>query len=223
MGEFEDQAAVWNERAPSYNEASLGLAWPVAEVLVKLADGGHVLELGIGAGRVALPLARRGVTVTGLDASTDMIRRLIERRGDLPVEVRITYMAAFDVPNLYPLIYVVSSTCYLLTTRDRQMSRLHCCARALSDGGRLVIEAVVPGSSALPLESGIFVRAVGQDYAKVFFVAHDPVTQALRSQEVQLDAEGMRLRHVTRRYTHLPDLDLMASVAELRLEGRPSG
>ncbi|MFF3909793.1 hypothetical protein ACFYZJ_28320 [Streptomyces sp. NPDC001848] len=103
------------------------------------------------------------------------------------------------------------------------MSRLHCCARALSDGGRLVIEAAVPGSSALPLESGIFVRAVGQDYAKVSVVAHDPVTQALRSQEVQLDAEGMRLRHVTRRYTHLPELDLMASVTELRLEARPSG
>ncbi|MER6121758.1 methyltransferase domain-containing protein [Streptomyces sp. NPDC001795] len=223
MGEFEDQAALWDEWAPSYNEASLGPAKPVAEALAKIAADGPALELGIGAGRVALPLARRGITVTGLDASTEMTRRLVERRGDLPVDVRIADMAAFGVPDRYPLIYVVAGTFYLLTTRERQMSCLRCCAQALSDGGRLVIEAAVPGSSALPLESGVFVRSVGQDHAKVSVVAHDPVTQTLRSQEVRLHGEGLRLRPVTRRYTHLSELDLMASVAGLRLEARYSG
>ncbi|MGP4011413.1 class I SAM-dependent DNA methyltransferase [Streptomyces sp. 4N124] len=150
MGVYEEQAALWDQWAATYNEASLGSAEPVAEALVQFVGHGPALELGIGAGRIALPLARRGIRVVGLDASTEMIRRLEERRGVLPIEARIADMADFAMPEQFPLIYVVASTFYLLTTSERQMSCLRSCFRALTPDGRLVIEAAVPGTSALP-------------------------------------------------------------------------
>src|SRR3954470_11600681 len=122
MMEFQEQAALWDQWASTYNEASLGPVGPAAHALAELADGGSALELGVGAGRIALPLARHGVHVVGLDASQEMARRLLARRGDLPVDVRIADMAAFEVPCPVPLIYVVASTFYLLTTPERQIS-----------------------------------------------------------------------------------------------------
>ncbi|MGI5196599.1 class I SAM-dependent DNA methyltransferase [Streptomyces sp. CA-288835] len=223
MGEFEEQAALWDEWAATYNEASLGPAEPAADTLAKLASGGPALELGVGAGRIALPLAQHGVRVLGLDASAEMTRRLMERRGDLPVAIQIADMADFEVPEPYPLIYVVAGTFYLLTTPERQISCLLSCARSLTTDGRLVIEAAVPGTSALPLDSRVFTRAVGPDYAKLSIVAHEPISQTLRSQEVRLDAMGLRMLPVTRRYTHLSELDLMARAAGLHLEARYAG
>lgn len=223
MREFEKQATLWDQWATTYNEASLGPAGPAAHALAELADGGPALELGVGAGRVALPLARHGVRVLGLDASEEMTRRLLARREDLPVDIVIADMAAFEVPYPFALIYVVSSTFYLLTTPERQISCLQSCSRALSADGRLVIEAAVPGTSALPLEEGLYVRTVEPGYAKLSVVAHDPVTQTLRSQEIRLDETGLHMLPVTRRYIHLSELDLMAQAAGLRLEARYEG
>jgi SAM-dependent methyltransferase len=223
MGEFEEQGALWDDWAPYYNEDSLGPAEPVARGLARLAPQRLALELGIGAGRVAVPLARLGVTVTGLDASAQMLRRLEERRGDLPVRGRIADMAAFTVPKPVPLIYVVSSTFYLLTTPERQMSCLEACARALSADGRVVIEAAVPGGPGLPLRTELLVRGVDERGARLSVVQHDVSAQRLAAQEVRLDGGGVRMRHVTRRYVHAPELDLMAHRAGLRLVGRYGG
>ncbi|MEU6379291.1 class I SAM-dependent methyltransferase [Streptomyces sp. NPDC046909] len=223
MTEFEEQAALWDRWAATYNEVSLGPAGPAAHALAELADGGPALELGIGAGRVALPLARHGVRVLGLDASEEMTQRLLSRRDDLPVDILIADMAVFEVPGPFALIYVVSSTFYLLTTPERQISCLQSCSRALSADGRLVIEAAVPGTIALPLEKGVYVRAVEPEYVKLSVIAHDPVTQTLRSQEIRLDEAGLHFLPVTRRYTHLSELDLMARTAGLCLEARYEG
>ncbi|MDT7846991.1 class I SAM-dependent methyltransferase [Streptomyces justiciae] len=223
MSEFEEQAALWDEWAATYNESSLGPAAPAARALAELADDGPALELGVGAGRIALPLAQRGIRVLGLDASHEMTRRLLARREDLPVDILIADMAAFEAPCPVALIYIVSSTFYLLTTPERQISCLQSCSRALRADGRLVIEAAVPGTSALPLEEGLYVRAVEPGYAKLSVVAHDPVAQTLRSQEIRLDETGLRMLPVTRRYTHLSELDLMAQAAGLRREARYEG
>lgn len=223
MGEFEEQGALWDGWASYYNEDSLGLAEPVAWALARLAPQPSALELGIGAGRVAVPLARLGVTVTGLDASAQMLRRLEERRGDLPVRGRIADMAAFTVPKPVPLIYVVSSTFYLLTTPERQLSCLEACAHALSADGRLVIEAAVPGGTGLPLKTELLVRGVDEEGARLSVIQHDAAAQTLTAQEVRLDGSGLRMRHVTRRYVHVSELDLMAHYAGLRLVARYGG
>jgi SAM-dependent methyltransferase len=194
-----------------------------ARGLARLAPQPSALELGIGTERVALPLARLGVSVTGLDASAQMLQRLEKRRGDLPVLGRIEDMADFTVPKPVPLIYVVSSTFYLLTTPERQMSCLEACAHALSADGRLVIEAAVPGGTVLPLKTELLVRGVDEEGARLSVIQHDAAAQTLTAQEVRLDGSGLRMRHVTRRYVHVSELDLMAHHAGLRLVIRYGG
>ncbi|WP_329127358.1 class I SAM-dependent methyltransferase [Streptomyces sp. NBC_01465] len=220
---FDQDAMLWDEWADTYNEKSLGPAAPVAAVLAELAAGGPALELGIGMGRVALPLARHGVPVTGLDVSTKMVRHLAERTGDLPVDYRLADMASFTLPGRHTLVYVVASTFYLLASAERQQGCLNCCGRALMAGGRLVVEASVPGSAALPLESGVIPRAVDEGVAKLSIVLHEAQTQLLHSQEVRLSADGTSLRKVTRRYVHLDELDQMAAFAGFTLEARYNG
>ncbi|MEV0976551.1 class I SAM-dependent methyltransferase [Streptomyces sp. NPDC049915] len=220
---MDQDAALWDAWAATYNEDSLGPAEPVAVVLAELADGGPALELCIGMGRVALPLAGQGVPVMGLDVSTEMLRRLEERRGALPVDYRVRDMGDFEPPGRYPLVYIVAGTFYLLADDDRQRSCLRSCSRVLDEGGHVVIEAPVPGSSALPLESGVIPRGVGEEWGKLSIVMHEPGPQLLHTQEGRLVPEGARMRLVSRRYVHLRELDDMAGGAGLRLAARYSG
>ena len=123
---------------------------PVVELLVKLAGGGRVLELGIGTGRIALPLAQRGVPVHGIDMSTAMVARLREKRGGEHVGVTIGDFSTTTVEGTFSLVYLVYNTISNLTTQAGQVACFRNAAAHLDPGGRFLIEVMVPQLQRLP-------------------------------------------------------------------------
>ena len=220
-------AALWDRWAPTYDRDSSNLSvTAVVDALARLARPGRsALELGIGTGRIAVPLAGRGIQVDGLDVSPAMTKHLMDRRGELPIQVQIGDMASYETPRSYDVVYVIASTFFLLLTQERQFDCLASSARALAPAGQLVVETAVPGTSALSLDlRQNIVREVGPAHLKMSVIDHDPLTQTLFSQEVRWQADGeCRMLPMVRRYVHLPELDLMARTAGLHLAGRYSG
>ncbi|GGN99832.1 methyltransferase [Actinoplanes lobatus] len=226
-GPFDQQADHWRRWAAFYDADSAGHLdpSPAVDALCDLAGDGPALELGIGSGRLALPLAARGIPVCGIDASPEMIDILHQRRAGLPVDARIADMADFRAPAPFPfpLVYVAASTFYLLGTADRQISCLRAIAGVLAAGGRFVIEAALP-HTVIGDGRQIIVRHVDDGHAHLTIQAHDPTTQLVVSQEITFKADGTcRMLPSVMRYVTLPELDLMASIAGMRLLDRYGG
>ena len=138
--------ASWAEM---YDEVHEGVSTPeivdpVADLLAELAGDGPALELGIGTGRIALPLAERGVDVHGIDASEAMVRNCARSRAGIRSAVAIGDFESIDGEDRYSLIYVILNSLFLLTTQEAQINCFGSVARHLSDGGVFVVEALVP-------------------------------------------------------------------------------
>lgn len=218
MTEFPEQArALWARWAPHYTGIHGTHVDPeLVDMLASLAGTGPALELGIGAGRIALPLAARGVPVVGVDLSPEMIAKLDELRGELPITVSLSDMAAPAVTGPFPLVFVAMSTFFLLLTQERQVECFRNVATLLSPGGRFVIEA-----AAWPRTDQLVVRAVDDDSATIMVQSHDPVTQIVRSQRISFGADGScTMLPAAGRYAYPAELDLMAQLANLTLEAR---
>ncbi|MBN1659118.1 MAG: class I SAM-dependent methyltransferase [Anaerolineae bacterium] len=219
MKEYEDRtygeriAAVYDEWYADYEEA-------MVDLLYELAGGGRALELGIGTGRVALPLCARGIDVTGLDASEAMIARLRARPGGDSIPVVRGSFAQFEIEARFDLVYVVFNTFYGLLTQEEQVSCFQSVARHLTDDGVFVLELFVP--DVCRFEGGQTVRAVKVDTGEVRLdvTLHDPAAQLVTSQHVELSQAGIRLFPVRLRYAWPSELDLMARVAGLSLKHR---
>ena len=131
---------------------------PTVDRLVALADGGRVLELAIGTGRVAVPLAERGVPVTGIELSAPMVARLREKADEAAIPVVMGDMATARAPGEYALVYLVFNTISNLLTQDEQVACFRNAARHLEPGGRFVIELWVPDLRRLPPDRGATVE-----------------------------------------------------------------
>jgi SAM-dependent methyltransferase len=211
--------------APVYDRIHAHLGTPEAvdpavAALAELAGGGRALELGIGTGRIALPLARRGVTVHGLDASTAMIELLRQKPGGSEIPVHIGDFASFDLGSSFAVVYVVFNTFFALTSQDEQVGCLQSVSRHLADGGVLVIEAFVPDMSRFDRGQRISAGNVEDDHVSVNLERHDPVDQTVASAHLRLSPEGVELFPVAVRYAWPSELDLMARLAGLRLRCR---
>jgi SAM-dependent methyltransferase len=195
--------------------------------LAALAGTGPVLELGIGTGRVAVPLAQRlalGIEVHGIDASEAMVAKLRARTGGESIPVAIGDMRTVAAPgDGYALVYVVFNTFFALLDQESQVECFAGVAARLGPGGRFLIEAFVPDlerfdgnqrTSAVTVEVG----SVDLDVVK-----HDPVTQRVDVQHVVIRESGTRLFPVSLRYAFPSELDLMARLAGLVLESRRGG
>jgi SAM-dependent methyltransferase len=123
---------------------------PVVEVLVELAGSGRALELGIGTGRIALPLARRGVSVHGIDLSKTMVARLRAKRDGEDIGVTIGDFATTTVDGSFSLAYLVFNTIMNLTTQAAQVACFRNAAAHLEPGGCFVIEVTIPDLRRLP-------------------------------------------------------------------------
>ncbi|GGU55798.1 methyltransferase [Streptomyces albospinus] len=227
MEDLQQQAARWDQWAPYYDEDTRNQdPSRAAAALADLAGDGAALELGIGTGRVAFPLAERGTPVFGLDASQKMISCLEARQEQTPggrslVQARIGNMARFDLGTHYPLVYVIASTLFFLTTQEDQVSCFRSVARHLSPQGRFVVEAAVPQTSGLASErQQMIVREIGEEHLQWSAFVHNPVHQIVRAQEVHVGPDGYRLLPNVMRYAYPAELDLMAQLAGLRLERR---
>ena len=191
------------------------------------ADGppGPVLELAVGTGRVALPLAARGVEVHGIDASAAMVERLRAKPGGDAIPVTVGDMADVPVATDTPFslaFLVLNSLCHLLTQDDQ----VRCCtnvADRLAPGGRFVLELAVPDLGRFDRGQAVYTHQVALDQVRLVTARHSPAGQRVEGQHVLLTDGGVRLFPVAMRYVWPSELDLMARLAGLRLVERWGG
>ncbi len=193
------------------------------EFLAGLAVGGPVLELAIGTGRIALPLAARGIQVHGIDASEAMLATLRSKPGGADIPVTMGNFADVGVEGRYSLVFVVFNTFWALLTQDDQVRCFRNVSGRLADDGAFVIEAFVPDPSRF--DRGQRMHANQVDVDRLIFDAsmHDAVNQRVDSMHVVLEEGGTRMYPVRIRYAWPSELDLMARLAGLRLRERWGG
>ena len=190
------------------------------EFLARLAGGGRALELGIGTGRVALPLARRGVKVEGIDASEAMLVKLRQKPGGEDIPVVLGDFADVPVDGTYQLVYVPFNTFFALPSQADQIRCLRNIAARLDAGGALVLDVFVPDLTRFHHGQAVMANRVGSDAVLLDVSHHDPVTQTVQSSHVLLGDNRVRLYPVCIRYAWPAELDAMALVAGLVLADR---
>ncbi len=191
-----------------------------AGFLSGLAGPGPALELGIGTGRVALPLARGGTEVSGIDASEAMVERLRSKPGGGDIPVAFGDFAEVGVEETFSLVYVVFNTFFALLTQEDQARCFANVARRLDAGGTFVVQAFVPDPARFASGQTVQTKHVGTDEVVLECSRHDPVRQRVDSQNVVMREDGARLYPVSIRYAWPSELDLMARLADLRLRER---
>jgi SAM-dependent methyltransferase len=194
---------------------------PAVDFLAELAGSGAALELGIGTGRIALPLAQRGIRVHGIDLSEAMVARLRAKPGVEDIEVTIGDFATTRVEGTFSVAYLVFNTIMNLTTQDEQVACFENVAAHLEPGGCFVIEVGVPALQRLP--PGETVRAFDISATHLGFDEYDVVSQGLISHHYSVVDGKLELHSVPFRYVWPSELDLMARLAGMRLRERWSG
>jgi SAM-dependent methyltransferase len=194
-----------------------------ADLLAGLADGGRVLELAIGTGRVALPLARRGVDLCGIDASEGMVAKLRAKPGGDRIPVTMGNFADVAVEGPFSLIYLVFTTLFALPSQSEQIRCLRNVAARLAPGGSFVMDAFVPNVARFRKGQSVTTERVGVSHVLLDACRHDPVNQRVESSHVLITGEGVRLFPVSIRYAWPAELDAMAMVAGLHLVHRWAG
>jgi SAM-dependent methyltransferase len=191
---------------------------PVVDFLAGLAGDGAALELGIGTGRIAVPLARRGVPVHGIDLSEAMVARLREKPGGEGIGVTIGDFATATVDGTFTVAYLVFNTIMNLTSQDQQVACFQNVAGHLEPGGCFVIEVGVPELQRLP--PGDTIRAFDVSATHLGFDEYDVATQGQISHHYSIIEGRLELHSVPFRYVWPAELDLMARIAGMRLRER---
>jgi SAM-dependent methyltransferase len=194
---------------------------PVVDFLAGLAGQGAALELGIGTGRIALPLARRGVPVHGIDLSAAMVARLRAKPGAERIGVTIGDFATTTVEGRFSVAYLVFNTIMNLTTQDEQVACFRNVAAHLDPGGCFVVEVMVPALQRLP--PGETIRAFDVTPAHLGFDEYDVASQGLVSHHYTVAAGRFDAGSIPFRYVWPSELDLMARLAGMTLRERWSG
>ncbi|HET6752149.1 MAG TPA: class I SAM-dependent methyltransferase [Actinomycetes bacterium] len=215
----EDVAAGYDEDAADMFERAA--VDPVVDFLAELAGGGAALELGVGTGRIALPLAQRGVRVHGIDLSAAMVARLRAKPGAEQVGVTIGDFATTTVDGRFSVAYLVFNTINNLTTQDGQVACFRNVAAHLEPGGCFVIEVGIPELQRLP--PGETVRAFEVGPTRLGFDEYDVATQGLVSHHYAAVDGRLEVVSMPFRYVWPSELDLMARLAGMTLRGRWSG
>ncbi|HET6856584.1 MAG TPA: class I SAM-dependent methyltransferase [Streptomyces sp.] len=195
-----------------------GITGATVEALAALAGEGPVLELGIGTGRVALPLLRRGIEVHGVDGSEAMVARLRAKPGGADIPVTIGDFADVPVVADYPLVFLAGGTFFELPDQASQLRCFANAAQRLAPGGVLVFDSHVP--EALAAATGPEVVAEGDDHLVLCYRRLDPAAQRYHSHYVIHEDGRTRHLRVAFRYAGCGELDLMADRAGLRLKER---
>jgi SAM-dependent methyltransferase len=216
---------LWDDAtAGRYDEASAEMfapevLGPTVDFLARLAGSGRALELAVGTGRVAVPLAARGVPVSGIELSAPMVARLRHRADESTVPVVVGDMATTRVPGEFALVYLVFNTLGNLRTQPEQVECFRNASRHLAPGGRFVVETGVPSLRRLPPGQLAVPFDVSEQHVGVD--TYDPVTQQAVSHHFSREPDGS-FRHGIHhfRYVWPAELDLMAQLAGLELEQR---
>src|SRR5918996_2434199 len=194
---------------------------PIVAFLAELAGDGAALELGIGTSRIALPLARRGIRVHGIELSDAMVARLRAKPGAEQIGVTIGDFATTTVDGTFSVAYVVANTIMNLTTQDEQVACFQNVAAHLEPGGCFVIEVLVPGLRRLP--PGQTIQDFHLSEERWGLDEYDVATQGLVSHHFTFADGNVTRWSVPFRYVWPSELDLMAQLAGMRLRQRRSG
>jgi SAM-dependent methyltransferase len=225
MKDYEPVTSFGEDAAEIYDTSSPRTDTPATVAFLEaLARGGPALELAIGTGRVALPLAAHGIRVDGIDLAPAMVAKLRAKPGGDQIAVTMGNFADVPVQGAYRLIYVVFNTLFNLLTQDDQVRCFENVAAHLAEDGVFVIEAFVP-TFLTRLRDDQYVDAERIEVNEVTLDVgrHDPVQQLLYESHVHLSAEGVRVYPIVTRYAWPSELDLMARIAGLRLKERWAG
>ncbi len=212
----EEVAARYDDDASAMFAADV--VEPVVDFLAGLAGDRPALELGIGTGRIALPLSRRGICVHGIDSSSAMVARLHAKPGGAEIPVTIGNFATTTLDETFSLAYLVFNTIENLTTQDEQVECFRNVAAHLEVGGSFVIEVGVPDLQRLPL--GETIRPFTVTPTILGFDEYDITTQGLISHHYRLEDGQLHTFSVRFRYVWPSELDLMARIAGMRLRER---
>ena len=193
--------------------------------LIQEGPTGPVLELAVGTGRVAIPLAKLGINVRGIDASEAMVARLRAKPGGDRIPVIIGDMADTmpDIDDQFAMVFVVFSTFFVLMTQEDQVRCFANVAQRLLPGGRFVLECPMPDVARYQRNQSLDVRQVGIDHVWLAAVRHDPIEQRVDGHHLLITNSGIRLAPVSMRYAWPTELDLMARLAGLELRHRWTG
>ena len=208
--------------AERYDESTADMpVEPVVDFLAGLAGDGAALELAIGTGRIALPLAQRGVPVHGIEMSKAMVARLRAKPGGDDIPVAIGDFATTTVDGTFSLAYLVFNTIGNLTTQAAQVACFRNVAAHLEPGGRFLVEVGVPALQRLP--PGETFRVFHVSETKWGFDEYDVATQALTSHHLEVVEGRLERFSVPFRYVWPAELDLMAELAGMSIRERWSG
>jgi SAM-dependent methyltransferase len=191
------------------------------ERLAELADGGPVLELGVGTGRLALPLVECGLALHGVDGSEQMLQLLREKPGGERVRTTLGDFSEvrLEPPAQFSLVVLAVNTIFALEDQEAQLRCFATAAYHLRPNGRFVVEAWVPEN--LPAGQSLRPRKLSPGFIGIVAADHDPATQTLSTTQIVLGgALGVRVFPVVHRYAWPSELDLMARLADLTLECR---
>jgi SAM-dependent methyltransferase len=193
---------------------------PAVDVLQELADG-PVLEFAVGTGRIAAPLAARGVPVSGIELSRAMAARIAGKPGGAAVDVTIGDMTTTRVAGEFSLVYLVFNTISNVTTQDGQVDVFRNAAAHLRPGGLFLVEVGLPDLRRLPPGQDTVPFAVDHGTGYVGFDQYDVVTQQFTSNHVTVSPDGTgTFRRIPFRYAWPAEMDLMARIAGMRLKYR---
>jgi len=219
------QDEIWDaEAAERYDTPGTGMfapdvLGPSVERLSELADGGRALEFAIGTGRVAIPLAERGVSVTGIELSPPMIEQLRTKADETAIPVVAGSMTEAVAPGVFTLVYLVYNTISNLLIQAEQVACFRNAARHLLPGGRFVIELWVPELRVLPPGKQASVWQVEPGY--IGLDTYDTLNQQVVSHHFRFgEGREARLFRSPHRYIWPAELDLMAQLAGFELESR---
>jgi SAM-dependent methyltransferase len=212
-------AADYDDPADEMNAA--GAIEPVVDLLARLAGDGRALELAIGTGRIALPLAARGVPVTGIEMSHAMLAHLRAKPGGSDIPVTIGDFATTPVEGRFSLVYLVYNTIMNLTTQAAQVACFRNAAAHLEPGGTFLVEVMVPDLQRLPPGETIHPFHVSE--VRWGFDEYDLARQGLISHHLEIEDGRVRRVSIPFRYVWPAELDLMAQLAGLRLRERWGG
>jgi SAM-dependent methyltransferase len=189
----------------------------MVDALERLAAGGRVLELGVGTGRVAIPLARRGLSVVGIDNSAAMLAKLSEKSGGDKVDTLKGELPAIDVEGVFQLALCLDQTFLLLPTQDLQIECLANTAAKLAPGGKLVLENF---ASATPPGNGVLLSQANDRVTVLWAFETDPLSQSFHNREIVFYDGRVSVLPFKGRGVSVPELDLMARIAGLSLTDR---
>lgn len=206
--------------AEKYDVWFSGYDFKMIECLIECAKGGKTLELGIGTGRVAIPLKEKGVEIHGIDSSPLMVGKMRKKTNGETIPVTIQSFAKFDTDVKYDLIFIVFNTFFGLLTQSEQVSCLQSVASSLKHNGLFLIEAFVPDLGRFDRGQSTRTSDITSDHVRLESSQHDLATQSVTSQIVSISTNGIEMYPIKIRYAWPSEIDLMAQLAGLKLKFR---